>query len=544
MPGHTSFYYAIFKKLQAVGRAQNAHVNADNDPAGNYGGFSLVNSNHVHGIFGTLGPNAEMEGLTPGVSKPLADNNNLAPQNPLWVILNATIGTDGSLPDHVPVPPGNQSWPAMPFPLNGSISLAPTYIEFNGGPGQRKLVDAVGAWISANKVNDTPHPAPVTFAALNQTPIPKFAYKAGDNQKPPILFVASFPGDDGRRHGDGGAQSPPLDHVPDNFWDTSQIFITDEGGMVQPADATLKSGTERYVTAIIGNAGGNVAGRFIGGLPHIEVRCDAQVFNTFTAPGVPLPSLGNLDAADPEPIYEQYRLFLAERDLAGFRFNVDAVFKGLAQAMAAAGFVSGSPQLGLLSIDEWLKMGHACVKVRITKGEPPNGYTPFGAVPTLNSNPRQDRHIAQRNIGQFDMTLMSAKKIQWKTFMVAQAGKGLNVLSLKHALPAAAANFYVGVPKQTFERWIAKGGSYRGFEQVRAPSSKPFPDAVILQASSAEPQLVVADHAKEPYLALSIGMEGDPARLKAARSSSVSMAHAAPDAMVVGGFTMKLVAGR
>ena len=110
--------------------------------------------------------------------------------------------------------------------------------------------------------------------------------------------------------------------------------------------------------------------------------------------------------------------------------------------------------------------------------------------------------------------------------------------------PAAAAKFYVGVPRQTFERWIAKGGSYRGFEQVRAPASKPFPDAVILQASGAESQLVVADHAKEPYLALSIGMEGDPARLKATRSGSVSMAHAAHDGTLVGGFTMRLVAGR
>src|SRR5689334_10333942 len=100
MPNKTSFYYAIFKKLQAVARAQNVHVNADNDPSGNFGGFSLLHSNHVHGIFGTLGQNAQAEGLTPGVSKPLADNNNMPPQNPLYAILNASIGPDGSLPDH------------------------------------------------------------------------------------------------------------------------------------------------------------------------------------------------------------------------------------------------------------------------------------------------------------------------------------------------------------------------------------------------------------------------------------------------------------
>ncbi|MGA2287634.1 hypothetical protein, partial [Bradyrhizobium sp.] len=40
-----------------------------------------------------------------------------------------------------------------------------------------------------------------------------------------LLFVASFPGDDGRRFGDGEPQGVPLDHVPSHFWAQSPIFL-------------------------------------------------------------------------------------------------------------------------------------------------------------------------------------------------------------------------------------------------------------------------------------------------------------------------------
>lgn len=540
MPGKTSFYYAIFKKLQAVGRAQNAHVNPDSDPAGNYGGFSLLSTDNVHGIFKALGANATDVGLVPGVSKPLKDNSNLAPENPLWKILDASIGPDGALPDKVAV--GGAQWPVMPPPYQGSLAQSPLYTEMNGGPGQRKLVDAVGHWISTDgKADDTPKPAPVSFAALSATPVPKFPLKAGESTSP-LLFVASFAGDDGRRHDDGALPNPPLNHVPDNFWDTSQIFMTDEAGNVLPADAPLPAGTERYVTAVIGNAGGQGGGRAFNGQPKLEVRCDAQVFNSFMAPGVPLPSLGNLDPADANPLYEQFYLQLWTRDLAGFRFNVDAVFKALADKMAAQGF--GPAQLGGISIAEWLKAGHACVKVRIVSGENPNAFTPQGPVPTLTDNPRLDRHVAQRNIGQFDAAVMAAKKIDWKNFIVGQAGKGANVLTLQPALPAGAARFYLAVPKQSYERWIGQGGSkgggtLRGWEPAERGTNKPFPDAVILQATSAEPHLAVADHAKEPYLAMSLGVgagpEGDPKRIR----GSVSMIHAAAGGMIVGGLTLR-----
>jgi len=36
---------------------------------------------------------------------------------------------------------------------------------------------------------------------------------------------------------------------------------------------------------------------------------------------------------------------------------------------------------------------------------------------------------------------------------------------------------YLAIPKPAYERFIAKGGAVRGFELVRDPAGKPFPDA-------------------------------------------------------------------
>ena len=536
MPGKTSFFYAIFKKLQATGRASNAHVNFDNDPNGNFGGFVLRSVDHANGMFGGLGPQATDVGLPVG-AKPLVAGNFVPEENPVYAMLAASLGTDGALPDHVTV--GGQDWPVMPPPLEGSIAMYPLWIELNGGLGNDRLVKALGDWIVDKKPDDTPHPAPLTHAALTQTPVPKFPYKMGESGSP-TLFVASMPGDDGRRHGDGSMPDPAANHVPGDFWNTAQVFMTNELGAIVPAGQKLSSGLERYVTAVIGNAGNQGGGRLFFTQPRIEVRCDAQVFNTFTGPGVPLPSLSNLDPADTNPIYEQHYLQVWTRDIVGFRFNVDSVFAGLKQAMTDAGFTPA--QLGGLSIEDWLKDGHACLKVRITKGENANNYTPQGAVPTLESNPTEDRHIAQRNVGQFNITAQGAKKIEWKKFIVAQAGGGMNSLALQHALAADTARLLVAVPRQTFERYLAK--SLRGWEPVREVSSKPFPDAMILHQTTKGARLMVADHAKERFLGMSLGIEVDPAKARTARFGDVAIAHSAHDGSIVGGFTLKPETGR
>src|SRR6266852_3682520 len=60
MASFTSFYFAIFRKFQAIcGAVQQGHVNADSAPWDQlYGGFSLQSTQDPQGIFGQLGPQA------------------------------------------------------------------------------------------------------------------------------------------------------------------------------------------------------------------------------------------------------------------------------------------------------------------------------------------------------------------------------------------------------------------------------------------------------------------------------------------------------
>jgi hypothetical protein len=229
----------------------------------------------------------------------------------------------------------------------------------------------------------------------------------------------------------------------------------------------------------------------------------------------------------------------------GFRFNVDAVFAGLKMALAQV----PAAMLGGLSPEQWLKDGHPCVKVRIMSGELANIYLPAGsaaaAPPTLDSLPPVDRHIAQRNLAPFDMAVMGLKKIQWTNFIVAQAGKGWNELTLQQALPAEAFRFFFAVPRAAWERWIdprtSKGGVVRGLEVVHDVASKPFPDAVILRQTG--PVLLrIAEHGheRERFFGLSFGIEGDPAALRRARDSDVSVIHESQDNGIVGGFTLQV----
>ena len=131
----------------------------------------------------------------------------------------------------------------------------------------------------------------------------------------------------------------------------------------------------------------------IGGSPKIEVLADALAFNSFMGPNVPLYSLGELDAASTKPSYEQFFMRLWSYDTVGFRFDVDDVFKRLVAAVQAN---VPANMLGGDTPDQWVRDSHPCVKVRIMSGERPNNYTPWGAVPSIDSSPLKDRHIAQR----------------------------------------------------------------------------------------------------------------------------------------------------
>jgi hypothetical protein len=533
-----SFYYAIYKRLQATAAASSAHINDNNDPQGQfYGGFSLKYADSAYGIFNHLAPQSSFWGYSPGM-KPLADNNTVPAENPLWAILNASLGAE-PLPYKITV--ANQQWPVMPPPLQGSIADYPVWKEFNKA-GQLRVIDALGTWINNGKANDVPKSPSISSTLLALLPPPKFPLK--NNESTPILFVCSRQGDDGRRAGDGALPDPPAVPVPAHFWNSAQIFLTDPSGVIQ-SPPHLLPGAHYYVAAVIGNASSATAGRMAFGGKTIQVLGDALAFNTFMGPNVPLPSLGELDAASINPVYEQYYLRLWSYDVAGFRFDVDSVFKALVAEVAAK---VPANLLGGATADEWVRDSHPCVKVRIMSGELSNNYTPGGAVPAIDASPLKDRHIAQRNLAPFDVMQMAAKKAAWTKFRVAQAGAGVNRLALEHGLPLDAFRVYLAIPRPAYERYIdpkkSKGGAVLGFEVFRedgrATIAKPFPDAVILRQSQAAAEIHVADHAREPYFGMALGIAGDPKRL----GGKLSVAHAEHGGGIVGGFTLHTPAAR
>ena len=71
------------------------------------------------------------------------------------------------------------------------------------------LLTGFGNWISNGKKDDSLQSGPLTQPGLLDNPPPTFP-----NASPALLFVASFPQDDGRRVGDGeAAPGVPVSHV-------------------------------------------------------------------------------------------------------------------------------------------------------------------------------------------------------------------------------------------------------------------------------------------------------------------------------------------
>jgi hypothetical protein len=545
-----SFYYAIFKKLQAACGGDLAtgggHLSPDDDPE-LAGGFSLREPQNQYGIYKHLSTthasDYTADGVTPLDSsmQPLNPMSNDPMQNPLFVMLQASL-TPGGLPPgqgyHF-VTVGNKNWPVMPPPnLQGLPTDHHEWVDFN--TGSHKLIDAFATWITNGKADDSPKDAPLTYAALTQTPPPKIP-GTPDSGKGlfPILFVASMAGDDGRRTGDGSLPDVGPNHVPAHFWATSQIFLTDTmGNTVDPP--TLDSQAEYCVAAVIGNNGNWDAGRVSGS--KIFVTCEAMAFNSGLSPGTLLPALSNLDTTIPNGLYEQYSLRRQGYDVVGFRFAVDTVFANIKKAMVDAGITPA--QLGATSIDAWVRASHACVKVLIVAGEDIMLFPPAGNIPfTDKSDPQKDRHIAQHNLAPFNIAVGGKKQLVWQNFMVGQAGTGMNGLVLQHALPPEAFQLYLAIPTAIYERYIAKGGAVRGFEPLRADgretASRPFPEAVILHQTARDAEIRVADHAREPFFGMALGIEVDPAALKGQRLGDIAMVHSAAEGGVVGGFTLR-----
>ena len=538
-----SFFFAIFKRLQAAtgGMLTTGGEHFDSDGSMDLaGGFSLrssVNSPllNPHGLFGQLGPFADTFG--PGYPEkpgwhPLTNNNNNPSENPLWVLLNESLKAAPQPTVMVNVPMvGLQEWPTMPPSWNDTA-----WKNFNPMGGLR-VIDAFGQWIMNGKTNDTPVDPPITYGSLVASMPPAFPLKG--NQFIPILFVCSMASDDGRRHGDGDMNDPGPNYLPPHFWDTSQIFLAnDAGNVIDPP--TLDSSFECYVVAMIGNSGSSGAGAQLQGNLPIHAICNAYSFNSFLSPGVPLPSLHNLKAGDTSATYEQYWLKGRAYDVAGFRFNVDAVASGLIDKLNQ-GVQNNTIDLGNKSPKDWLNEGHACVKVLLTQGESGNPFPPMGGAPlTDKSDPNKDRHIAQKNLAPLNITTMGAKQIKWTDFIVAQAAEGVNELLPHHQLSPDAFRLYLAVSRRAFERYVdpkTSKGSYRGFELVREDMAKPFPEAVILRQTHPEAVLQVADHARQPFIGFSLGIEWEPERAARAHISDIAIAHAGADRRVVGGLT-------
>ncbi len=541
MASDPSFYYAIFKKLQTATawqyESEAGHTNLL-EPFEVSGGFSLRSTDHPNGIFGSLSAFAPTfpDFMLQQGWMPLVPGNFVPAENPLWALLAESLKPP-PLPATVTV--NGQAWPVMPKPdfPDHDIAYATEWLSFN--TGAHRLIDAFATWIANGKADETPKVPQLTTVALSQIPPAIPGLPDPGVGLFPVLFVASMGGDDGRRHGDGEPQDPGANHVPANYWATSQIYLTDAmGNLANPA--TLESGQEFYVAAKIGNNGNWATGRSAYSQPtKIFVQAAAFGFNSSFSPGTLLPSLHDLDPQGANVNYEQYLLRKKSYDVVGFRFNVDTVFKNLTKAMTDQGL--GPAQLGGLEIDAWLKASHACVKVMIVAGEPVPLYPPAGGASlTFESDPSKDRHIAQKNLMPFDMTVSGAKKIKWANFIVAQAGTGANALTLTHRLPADGFRFHIAVPTGAYERYVKpKNGALKGWEVARDVASKPFADAVILRQTTAGAPLPVAAHAKERFFGMSLGLEWEPKKIRTSKLGDVAVAQSTREG-VVGGFSLRL----
>ncbi len=192
-----SFYHAIFKRLQAAyrwngGGAFDGHLSADDNSGNLYGGFSLKWPGDPYGLFGGLSaaaPNVAAANYLMAGLKPLVVGDNTPDNNPLYRMLAASLGPDGTIKDFVTV--AGQKWPVMPPPEGGS-QFNTLWNQFNAG-SPPPLVDAFATWIKNGKQDDSPK-GPLLYPALSAVaPVPFPGAKTS------ILFVPSFPGDDGRR---------------------------------------------------------------------------------------------------------------------------------------------------------------------------------------------------------------------------------------------------------------------------------------------------------------------------------------------------------
>jgi hypothetical protein len=164
-------------------------------------------------------------------------------------------------------------------------------------------------------------------------------------------------------------------------------------------------------------------------------------------------------------------------------------------------------------------------------------------------NPQYDRHFAQRNLRPFGVVLGGGHGITWANAVISQVGAGMNVLTLESSLPGDAFTTYLAIPTQTFEAHVGRDGLH-GWEILgkggQQPLRKPFPDCVLLRQTGKPDgngvQLRLADHRRQPFLGLSLGVEWNGEALRRHRVlGDVSLAHRGSDGLLAGGFTLQPV---
>jgi hypothetical protein len=465
-----SFYFTLFKKFQVLG-----HVPAGTNHGVGVGGFNL---NNPAAVFGTSDTGS------------LLASSNTPADSPLWAVLNSrAMGNPGFSPVFV----GGGSWPAMP------AFDTPAWLEFQVNAPAPKLVPVFGDWITAGKINDIPNDA------IAEKP-PAIVRPRGGG-----LFVCNLPGDNGTQP------------VPANYWATSLIFLLDPstGAIANPPQ--FAASAEYYLTAIVGNAGTPHAGRFMpGGGPKIECEAWVMVWNTGFSPAVKLPSLGNLDIASKQRVFEVYFLKAGAYDLVGFRLPVQTVFDGLVQAIEEA-----EPDLGGLTATEWIhqKNAHLCAKVMIRKeGD---------SWPAAGDTPLDDRRIAQKNVAPFAIDLnvdQPDPNIEWTHFIVGDARRfkgadrrvGTHLLSLEDLARHLELGLYLALPRRAFDKCVDQK-RLRGFEKVDWHGKAPFPEHVVLKCVSPKNSIPIAALGDRQMIGAALGIEYRVSRLERGQSGKVSV---------------------
>lgn len=510
MPPLPSFYFTLFKKFQVVNHVPAGSAHGSGSPSG---GYDLKNPAATFG--------SSNRGALLGASTTPSDS-------PLWAVLNAKAMGLAS------VVVGGTTWPAMP------VFATPAWNDFQLSAPAPKLVQTFADWITAGKINDIPNGVLAT-----RPPTLTTGLDAGVE-----LFVCSMPGDDGIRPG----------AVPANYWATSLIFLVDPatGNIATPTE--LAGSSEYFLTAAIGNRGNAPAGQYISGGIVSEAAGWVMVWNSGMSPAVQLPSLSNLDVNSTNGVYNIYFLRAGNYDVVGFRLNVQTVFDGLVAAITASGM-----DLGGLTPAQWVHAqgAHLCAKVLVRKaGE---------SWPALGDTPITNRRLAQKNLAPFavDVAVVDPNpNIIWKNFVVGDviqriAGKGfddrmgVHTLTIEGKLVDGFTRLLLAIPERSFKRWFNED-RLRGLKLLNEKEAKaarpPFPECVVL-AFPADARSFEVPPLGEEFLALSIGAEYNPKRLKPGRLGDLTVVQktAAPrvdpqkgrftlEQVTVGGFTVRFEA--